>query len=170
MKTVIFLIIYFLLAVTLKVVAAEFYPEKQALRMVEIALKEKNILLVEKIDAVDFFGKTEPVVIYRIGRIEGDDFYAVFTQASGRYEKFDYLIAVNLKFAIEKVRVLKYRSEHGGEIASRKWLGQFENYASGELRYKKEISALSGATISANSIVADVPKVLKILKSNCDNL
>jgi len=73
-----------------------------------------------------------------------------------------------LNFAVEKIKVLKYRSEHGGEIASKKWLEQFENYSKGELRYKKEISALSGATISANSIVEDIPKVLKILKISCN--
>ena len=168
MKTFIYSIVSLLLTVIFQSFATEFFPEKQALKMVKIALKEKDISLIEKVDAVDFFGKTDPVVIYRFSRTEGDDFYAIFTQASGRYEKFDYLVAVNLEFAIEKIRVLKYRSEYGGEIASKKWLGQFENYASGELRYKKEISALSGATISANSIVADIPKVLKILKNSCD--
>jgi Na+-translocating ferredoxin:NAD+ oxidoreductase RnfG subunit len=136
--------------------------------MVKIALKEKDVTLVKMIEIAASGIKSEPVTVYRIGRTNGEDFYAIFTQAKGRYEMFDYMMSVNLNFTIEKVRVLKYRSEHGGEIASRKWLTQFENYASGELRYKKEISALSGATISANSIVADVPKVLKILKDNCN--
>ncbi len=168
MKILIFSILSLLLSVTFKSSVEEFYPEQQALKMVKIALKEKDITLVKKVDVADFFEKTDFVVIYRISRISGDDFYAVFAQATGRYEKFDYLITVNLDFAIEKIRVLKYRSEHGGEIASKKWLQQFENYSSGELRYKKEISALSGATISANSIVYDVSKVLKILKSSCN--
>lgn len=167
MKTVIFSLVYFLLTVSFQSSASDFYPEKQALKMVKIALKEKGATLVEKMEITDGLGKTEPIVVYRFSRFEGNDFYAIFTQASGRYEKFDYLVAVTLKFTIEQVKVLKYRSEHGGEIASKKWLRQFENYSSGELRYKKEISALSGATISANSIVADVPKVLKILKTNC---
>ena len=143
MRILIFSIISLLLSVTSKSSAEEFYPEQEALKMVKIALKEKDIKLVKKVDVADFFGKTDFVVIYRISRISGDDFYAVFTQATGRYEKFDYLITVNLDFGIEKIRVLKYRSEHGGEIASKKWLQQFENYSSGELRYKKEISALS---------------------------
>jgi Na+-translocating ferredoxin:NAD+ oxidoreductase RnfG subunit len=168
MKTIIFSVVTLLLTITFQSNALDFYPEKQALKMVKIALKEKDVTLVEKVDVADFFGRTYPIVIYRLSKVNGDDFYAVFTQAQGRYDMFDYLIAVNLEFAIKKIRVLKYRSEHGGEIASKKWLEQFENYSSGELRYKKEISALSGATISANSIVADIPKVLKILKNNCN--
>ena len=168
MKTLFYSIVTLLLTITFQSNALEFYPEKQALRMVKIALKEKDVTLVEKVDVSDFLGRTYPLVVYRFSKVVGDDFYAVFTQAKGRYDMFDYLIAVNLEFAIKKIRVLKYRSEHGGEVASKKWLEQFENYSSGELRYKKEISALSGATISANSIVADVPKVLKILRNNCN--
>ena len=136
--------------------------------MVKIALKEKDVTSIKMIEVSASEIKSEPLSIYRISRADGEDFYAVFTQAQGRYDMFDYMMSVNLEFTIEKVRVLKYRSEHGGEIASKKWLTQFENYASGELRYKKEISALSGATISANSIVADIPKVLKILKNSCN--
>lgn len=168
MKVLIFSVLSLLLSATFKSSAEEFYPEQEALKMVKIALKEKDIALVKKVDVADFFEKTDFVVIYRISRIGGDDFYAVFAQAAGRYEKFDYMITVNLDFAIEKIRVLKYRSEHGGEITSKKWLQQFENYSSGELRYKKEISALSGATMSAKSLTADVPRVLKILKKSCE--
>jgi Na+-translocating ferredoxin:NAD+ oxidoreductase RnfG subunit len=168
MKTLIFLIISLLLTVAFQSNADDFYPEKQALKMVKIALKDKDVSLVKKLEVTASDLKTGPVDIYLFRRTNGEDFYAVFTQATGRYEKFDYLLAVDLKFTIEKVRVLKYRSEHGGEIASKKWLEQFENYSSGELRYKKEISALSGATLSANSIVADIPKVLKILKYSCN--
>lgn len=145
----------------------EFYPEKQATKMVQIALKEKDIEFVQKMEVNERFDKTEPVEIYKFRKNNGEEFYAVFTQAIGRYDYFDYLMAVSLEFEIEKIRVLKYRSERGGEIKSKKWLEQFENYSTGELRYKKEISALSGATISAKSMVADVPRVLKILKNSC---
>lgn len=168
MRNLIFLVSALILTTSLQIYAADFYDEKQALKMVKTALKEKEIILLEKVDVSNLFEKTEPVVIYRFSRAKGNDFCAIFTQAKGRYEMFDYLVIVNHEFAIEKISILKYRSEHGGEIASKKWLKQFENYSSGELRYKKEISALSGATISANSIVADILKVLKILKSNCD--
>ncbi len=166
MKILIFLTLIF--SITNRSISDDFYSEKKALKMVKNALKEKNINIVEIVDVKYSSGKQEPVKIYRISKVEADDFYAVFTQAKGRYDFFDYLIIANLEFTIEKVKVLKYRSEHGGEIASKKWLMQFENYSSGNLRYKKEISALSGATISANSIVADIPKVLKILKSSCN--
>jgi len=164
----ILIIITIIFSIANQSLSDDFYSEKKALKIVKNALKEKNINIVEIIDIKYSSGKPEPVKMYRMRKVEADDFYAVFTQSKGRYDLFDYLIIVNLEFSIEKVKVLKYLSEHGGEIASKKWLRQFENYSSGDLRYKKEISALSGATISANSIVADIPKVLKILKSSCN--
>ncbi len=167
MKVLILFSVVFLLADTSQSYGADFYSEKQVLKIIKSTLKEKDVLLVEKIDFDDFWGKSTPLIIYRFSRGAGEDLYAIFTQAKGRYDMFDYLIVVNLDFSIKKVRVIKYRSEHGGEIASKKWLKQFENYSSGELRYKKEISALSGATISAGSIVADIPLALNILKESC---
>ena len=166
MKTVIIFLILFSIAECS--LAADFYTKKQALKIVINTLKDKEVELVESIDVTDLLGKLTPVVIYRFRRVKGVDFYAVFTQTMGRYEMFDYLVITNMKFVIEKIKVTKYRSEYGGEIGSKKWLEQFYGYSSGELRYKKEISALSGATISANSIVKDIPKVLKILYNSCN--
>ena len=149
--------------------ANDFYPEKLAIKSVKSILKNKNISLIEKVEVLEN-SKKESLTIYRFVNHENNKkFFALFTQAEGRYDRFDYLIIINSDLVIQKVDVLKYRSQHGGEIASKKWLRQFENYSSGELRYKKEISALSGATISANSIVDDVPKVLKILKLSCNS-
>lgn len=150
--------------------ANNFYPEKLAQKMVRIVLKDKNITLKEKIEVPqDNVNGKRSYVIYSFLKNENKEkFFAIFTQAVGRYDPFDYVVITSNKFAVVKVRVLKYRSEHGGEIASKKWLKQFENYTSGALRYKKEISALSGATISAGSIVDDIPKVLEILKRSCE--
>ena len=146
----------------------DFYPQKQAIKMVQIALKEADVEFVQNIPANNSQDRPEPMKIYKLRKNDGVEFYAVFTQAIGRYDYFDYLLAVSLDFKVEKIRILKYRSERGGEIKSKKWLEQFVNYSSGELRYKKEISALSGATISAKSLTADVPRVLKILRENCE--
>ncbi len=144
----------------------DFYSDKLAEKIAKIALKEKGISLKAKIEVNELLEKTENISLYLFERESGDDFYVLITQARGRYDLFDYLMAVNLNFEIEIVRVLKYRSEHGGEISSKKWLAQFEGYSSGELKYKKDISAISGATMSAKSITADVPLSLRILKSN----
>ena len=146
--------------------ANNFYPEKQALKLAKSALKDKNIQLVESIEISNKLGREEPFVLYRFAKENGEPVYVAYTQSKGRYDYFDYLVSMNKNFEVEKVRILKYRSEHGGEIAAKKWLGQFEGYTQGELRYKKDISAISGATISASSITRDVPKVVEIVRVN----
>ncbi len=146
--------------------AQDFYPQAQAEKYAKIALKEKNLYLV-KVDLPGNFQteKTEPISVFQFTGAENFvDGFIVYTQAKGRYDYFDYLIVTTSEPSVQKIKVLKYRSEHGGEIAARKWLKQFENYSSGELKYGKDISAISGATISAGSITTDIPKVLAILK------
>lgn len=146
----------------------EFYSQKQASKVLEKAMKDKELELVGQVEVVSCEEKSEPIEIYKFKKGSGIEFYAIFTQALGRNDYFDYLVTVSLDYKVELVKILKYRSEYGGEIASKKWLAQFENYSGGELRYKTEISALSGATLSAKSITADVPRLLKILKENCE--
>ena len=146
----------------------DFYSGNQAKKLMLKVLKEKDFTFFEKIEVNTKGIKTEPLNVYRFKSIEKDEIlYGVFTQAQGRYEPFDYLMIVNNKFVVEKIKIIKYRSEHGGEIASKKWLSQFENYSKYDLQNSVKISALSGATISANSMLTDVPKVLDILIQSC---
>lgn len=161
--------IYTFLILTLVVLNSrgnELYPGRLAEKVTKIALKEKDISLKEQLNISDTQGKETPYSAYLFEKVSGETFYVIITQSKGRYEMFDYLIAVNSALEIDRVRILKYRSEKGGEITSKKWLQQFIGYSGGELRYKKEISALSGATLSAKSIVEDIPKSLAILKEN----
>ena len=157
---------FLILTLTLNCWANNLYSEKQVEKLAKTTLKNKDIWLKEKITVTNKENKQEPVFVYLFGEKDGLDFYVTITQAKGRYDLFDYLVVVNLNYEIKTVRVLKYRSEHGGEIAAKKWLEQFKGYSSGELRYKKEISAISGATISAKSITADIPLLLHIIRLN----
>lgn len=166
MRNIILIVV--LACISLGMGNTEFYSKKQASKALGKALKDKELELVNQVEVVNRDEKSEPIDIYKFRNGSGVEFYAIFTQAPGRNDYFDYVVTVSLDYKVGLVKVLKYRSEYGGEISSRKWLEQFVNYSGGELRYKAEISALSGATISAKSITADVPRVLKILKENCE--
>ncbi len=164
MKIIVFL---FFLLLCITSFANGFYPEESALRMAKISLKNKNIVFVRTIALNSTTLKDGRIVLYEFSRGEGQNFYVAIAEAKGRYDYFDYLMAVNKDFKIEKLRILKYRSEHGDEVKSKNWLSQFEDYSLEEqLRYKKEVSALSGATLSANGLVNDIPKTLSILKES----
>lgn len=158
-----FVLLYILAIALFEAQGKDFYPQNRAEKLVRMVLKDGTVSIINEIAIENAAVKELPLVVYECTREESGTFYAVLTQAKGRYDRFDYLLILNAAKSIERVRVLKYRSEHGGEIGSKKWLKQFENYSSGELRYKHEISAISGATLSAKSITNDIRLVMEIV-------
>lgn len=90
------------------------------------------------------------------------------TSAIGRFDKFDFMVLFNQDKSINKVRVLIYREDHGGEIASPRWLKQFEGKTINDLNsIKREISGISGATMSCNAITEGIKQsIITIQKVN----
>lgn len=79
--------------------------------------------------------------------------YAFVDKAPSKTDQFDYLIILDKDLIIKKTKVLVYREDYGGEIGSRRWLKQFIGKTSkDQLKYRRDIIAISGATISALSM------------------
>ena len=91
--------------------------------------------------------------------------YVIDATGKGRHDEFEFLIFINLKKDVEFVRIVNYISDHGGEIASRRWLDQFIGYSGRDLKYGEDIQAISGATISANSVVSRIKEIIGQLKA-----
>jgi len=141
--------------------------EKKALKEISKALNEKDLTITGQINVLDNSNRKEPITIYSVvSQGNKNPIYAAFTRAKGRHDYFDYLLVTTNDYKVERVKIVQYRSEYGGQIASKRWLRQFENYSGGNLRYKKEITALSGATISAAALTSDIPEVLKFMKES----
>ncbi len=149
--------------------SGDFYPEKTAQKFLQKTLKSKELKVGDRFDLTGELGTGKRMVAYVFRTEAGDEpHYAVFTESKGRYDLFDYLVVTDKNGAIETVKVLRYRSEHGGEVASRKWLEQFVGFSGGNLYYEEDIAAISGATISAMSITRDIPKVVAALQNHID--
>ena len=83
--------------------------------------------------------------------------FAYVDSAPSKTADFDYLILLDPKLVILKTKVLMYREEYGGEIASTRWLKQFIGKTfTNSYEYPKDISAISGATISVRSMTYSV--------------
>jgi len=96
--------------------------------------------------------------------ISGDQIigYAFVDKAPSKTDQFDYLVLFDAHLIIKKTKVLVYREDYGGEIGSKRWLNQFTGKSCKErLQYEKDIIAISGATISANSMTLAVNNLLK---------
>lgn len=84
----------------------------------------------------------------------------------GEYEYFDYFILFDSQKRITVVRVYNYEASHGQEIMVKGWLNQFIGFnGTKTLRVGKEIDSISGATISAHGITADIQQKASFLQS-----
>lgn len=93
--------------------------------------------------------------------------YAFLGTAPSKTDTFEYLILFDQSFTIKKATVLIYREDYGGEIASKRWLSQFVKKQQSEaFVFGNNISAISGATISVQSMTASVNHVFSSLKKN----
>lgn len=88
--------------------------------------------------------------------------YYYFGQAYGKADYFDFIVIFDKDLIVSKVKILVYREDHGGEVSSKRWLKQFTGKTKeNNLKYQKDIAAISGATISAKSMTNEVNKLLK---------
>lgn len=93
--------------------------------------------------------------------------YAFLGTAPSKTDTFEYLILFDPSFTIKKASVLIYREDYGGEIASKRWLSQFvKEQNSASFQFGNNISAISGATISVQSMTASINHVFSALKHN----
>ena len=88
--------------------------------------------------------------------------YSYESKAPSMHYEFDYLIILDLNLKIIDSKVLVYRENWGGEIGSKRWLKQFKDKGKDHrLQYMKDISAISGATISVKSMIETVNMFLE---------
>jgi len=87
--------------------------------------------------------------------------YFYFGQGYGKTDNFDFMVILDTDLVIAKTKVLVYREDHGSEIGSKRWLKQFIGKKEGDkLRYQYDIAAISGATLSAESMTEVVNEML----------
>lgn len=90
--------------------------------------------------------------------------YYYLGKAYGKADYFDFIVIFDEKLIILKIKILIYREGHGGEIGSKRWLKQFKGKTTNDnLKYQKDIAAISGATLSARSMTIEVNKLLKTI-------
>ena len=111
---------------------------------------------LEKVELIEPSG----FELYRVNKTKSDQLeYVLFDEAPSKVDTFIYMVIFDANGAINKVSVLLYKENYGGEIASKRFLRQFEGKANGqEMQFNKDIDGISGATMSVQSITHAVKK------------
>jgi len=90
--------------------------------------------------------------------------YAYLGTAPSQTKYFDYIVLFDQNLVIKSIKILVYREDYGGEIGGKNWLSQFIGKSLVDrFIYRKNIAAISGATISVNSITEAVNDILSYL-------
>ncbi len=77
----------------------------------------------------------------------------------------DYVAFYSPTFSVQKVKVVRFSSEHGAGVCSAGWLKQFVGLAPGKmLTVGKNVNAISGATATVNLFTFDIQSKTYILK------
>jgi len=88
--------------------------------------------------------------------------YFYYGKAKSKSAYFDYVVIFDKQLIIAKIKILAYRESYGSEIGSNRWLKQFIGFSTNkDIIYRKDIAAISGATISATSLTRHVNRLLK---------
>lgn len=79
--------------------------------------------------------------------------YYCIENAPSKHDEFEFMVVYDASLNIQKVHVLVYREDYGFEIKSKRWLQQFS------IRKVDSVQAISGATISVNSLKSAVERL-----------
>jgi len=102
-------------------------------------------------------------VLFEVVREKLISGYLLTTHTKGRYDYFDYSVIFSEELEVLGMMILVYRSTHGAGVCSKGWLKQFKGYTGGNLELGKEIDSISGATLSATSLVKDIQRCYQLM-------
>ncbi len=78
--------------------------------------------------------------------------YFIPGQSRSKFDVFDYMVVFDLDGKILQPKILIYREDYGGEIASKRWLRQFIGLDSNsKMSLGKDVQNIAGATLSCES-------------------
>lgn len=106
----------------------------------------------------------DTVVLWEVNRENGERAYVLMDDVSGRHMPITFFVVFDASGHILGCRVVKYRERYGSGVKSKRWLRQFtgKNATSG-FKVGKDIDAISGATISSNSVTKGIKKLAKLI-------
>lgn len=99
----------------------------------------------------------------RAGRELG---YAMVTEEIGRFKPITFMVQLDPNGEVESVQIMVYRESRGDGVRRKRFLKQFHGKDTGDpLRLNRDITVLSGATLSSRSVTAGVKRVLQLVRA-----
>lgn len=91
---------------------------------------------------------------------------AVLDNVYGKSMPITFMVIFDLNGKIIRSEIVKYREQYGGGVSSDQWNEQFKSKdANSSFNIGSDIAAISGATISVNSVTKGIRKLTLIFNS-----
>ena len=153
-----------ILTLAISFAANATHPEKLINKAEKLAFKNfKDTEIIKEpiyISPSEYY-KEKTDTVFRLKQKDGELMgYLVLSSAMGRFEEFDFMIVYNADLTMTVLNILVYRSEFGYQVSSRGWLKQFlDKPVETQYTYGKNIDAISGATLSGNSLTDNLNRL-----------
>lgn len=150
--------------------AKVYFTKEEALRLVfpeATAIEKKTVFLdseqqkeIERLSKAKLEGK---IFTFYIGKKDNTILgYALFGTHTIRTKPEVYIVAINPNGSLKQVEILAFY-EPQEYLPTKRWFKQFiGKFLDDDLRLKRGIDAISGATLSAQGIISEARKVLAI--------
>jgi Na+-translocating ferredoxin:NAD+ oxidoreductase RnfG subunit len=156
------LIVNFIIGGEIKTTAEEqirkAFTDEIKIEFLRLSLLKTDIAAVEKEVRQKFFGD----FLYT-WKIQKDDTLlgiAVLDNVYGKSMPITFLTIFDAEGNIRSAHIIKYRESIGGEVGNEIWLSQFKGKnAQNSFKVGQEVDAISGATISVNSVSRGLKKL-----------
>ena len=168
MKKMLFLLLFYNLAfaVSIKeeteVLIREKLGDSIIMEFVKYEIPKEIKKEIEKESRQKFYG--DFVYIYKVFENKKLINIAVIDNVYGKSMPITFYVIYNLNGKINYSGVIKYREQYGSGVKSDEWNNQFigKDFSS-SYEVGKDISAISGATISANSVTKGIRKITLLI-------
>lgn len=105
---------------------------------------------------------------WRVEQLGKETAYLLLADGKGRTEPFRFYALLKADGSVLRVQVFEYNSTHGIQVTSTGWLNKLRVNANESLEYGRNVDAITGATISARSLISTLEEVRKHIVANLD--
>lgn len=129
---------------------------------VEIAFSKFQIPVKLK-NEIEFASKqrffSENIFVWTITNNDSLVALGLMDNVYGKAQPITFLTIFSLNGIVHSNHIVKYREEHGGQVANNDWNKQFVGMDN-KSNINKKVDGISGATISVNSVKKGVKKLI----------
>lgn len=104
------------------------------------------------------------VTFFRAARADRDLGWALELEEKGRFKPITFMVHVGADRKVARILVMVYRESRGDEVRRPRFLRQFRGKsADARLRLNRDVTAVSGATMSSRALAAGVKRALVLV-------